>query len=222
MMRRILLMWWELNLTQLHLWYHLHPLRVPLLPRESRKQALHLSNRLLSHLQDVGMLSLTSSHLLQRLAPLLSHPFPSSFHPHLSLHHCPASVVVVPLFACLALRLSLALLVVLLAATRAMLPPQTSGMRRTTHMAISSLRRLNPTRRLALAALSLQHLSHRRLLALSTTENQHQLFPVKRRRRMTMSPAMLVPQQDLTRMKKRTMTLMSSNSFSHVNARLHV
>jgi hypothetical protein len=45
---------------------------------------------------------------------------------------------------------------------------------------------------------------------------------VKRRRRMTMSPAMLVPQQDLRRMKNRTMTLMSLNSFSLVNARLHV
>jgi hypothetical protein len=110
MMKRILLMWWELSLTQLHLWYHLHPLRVPLLPRKSRKQALHLSNRLLSHLQDVSMLSLTSSRLPQRLAPLLSHLFPSSFHPHLSLHHRLASVVVVPLFARLALSLSLALL----------------------------------------------------------------------------------------------------------------
>jgi hypothetical protein len=47
MMRRILLMWWELSLTQLHLLYHLHPLRIPLLPRENGKQALHLSNRLL-------------------------------------------------------------------------------------------------------------------------------------------------------------------------------
>jgi hypothetical protein len=59
-------------------------------------------------------------------------------------------------------------------------------------------------------------------LPLKTTENRHQLFPVKRRRRMTMSRAMLVPQQDLTRMKKRMTTLMSSNSFSLVNAWLHV
>jgi hypothetical protein len=116
-------MWWELSLIQPYLLYHLHPLRVPSLPRESRKQALHLSNRLLSHLQDVGMLSLTSSRLLQRLAPLLSHLFPLLFHPHLSLHHRLASVVIVPLFARLALSLSLALLVVLLAATRAMPSP---------------------------------------------------------------------------------------------------
>jgi hypothetical protein len=223
MMRRILLMWWELSLIQPCLPYHLHPLRVPLLPRESRKQALHLSNCLLSHPQDVGMLSLTSNHLPQRLEHLLSPPFPLLFHLPLSLHHL-SYVAVVPLFKSLALSLSLSLvpLVVLLAATRAMLPLQTSGMRRTSCMAISSLRRSNPTRRLALAALSLQHLSRRHLLALRTTENQHQLFPVKRRRRMTMSPAMLIPQQDLTRMKKRTMTLMSSNSFSLVNARLHV
>jgi hypothetical protein len=128
MMRRIHLMWWELSLIQPYLLCDLHPLRVPLLLRESRKQALHLSNCLLSHLQDVGMLSLTSSRLLQRLAPLLSHLFLSLSHPDLSLHHRLTSIVVVPLFTRLALSLSLALLVVLLAATRAMLPLQTSGM----------------------------------------------------------------------------------------------
>jgi hypothetical protein len=223
MMRRMLLMWWELSLIHLYLLYHLHPLRVPLLQRENRKQALHLSDRLLSHLQDIGMLSLTSSHLLQRLEHLLLPPFPLLSHQPLSLHRL-SYVAIVPLFESPALSLSLSLvsLVVLLAATRAMLPLQTSGMQWTTCMVISSLRRSNPTRRLALAALSPRHLSRCHLLALRTTENQHQLFPVKRRRRMTMSPAMLVPQQDLTRMKKRTMTLMSSNSFSLVNTRLHV
>jgi hypothetical protein len=198
MMRRILLTWWELSLIQPYLLYHLHPLRVPLLPRESRKQALHLSNRLLSHPQDVGMLSLTSSHLLQRLEHLLLPPFPLLFHQLLSLHHL-SYVAVVPLFKSLALSLNLSLslvpLVVLLAATRAMLPLQTSGTRQTTCMAISSLRRSNPTKRLALAALSPQHLSCCHLLALRTTEDRHQLFLAKRRRRMTMSLAMLVPQQ---------------------------
>jgi hypothetical protein len=127
MMRRILLMWWELSLIQPYLLYHLHPLRVPLLLRESRKQALHLSNRPLSHLQDVGMLSLTSNHLLQRLDHLLSPPFPLLFHPLLRLHHL-SYVAVMPLFKSLALSLSLSLvpLVVPLAATRAMLPLQTS------------------------------------------------------------------------------------------------
>jgi hypothetical protein len=163
-------MWWELSLIQPYLLYHLHPLRVPLLLRESLKQALHLSNRLLSHLQDVGMLSLTSSHLLQRLEHLLLPLFPLLFHPLLSLHHF-SYVAVVPLFDSLAHSLSLVLLIALPTATRAKHPLQTSGTWQTTCMTISSLRRSNPTRRLALAALSLQHLSRRRLLALRTTEN---------------------------------------------------
>jgi hypothetical protein len=123
MMRRILLMWWELSMIQPCLLYHLHPLRVPLLLRESQKQALHLSNRLLSHPQDVGMLSLTSGYLPQRLEHLLSLPFHLLFHQLLSLHHL-SYVAVVPLFESPALSLSLSLvpLVVLLAATRATLP----------------------------------------------------------------------------------------------------
>jgi hypothetical protein len=121
------------------------------------------------------MLSLTSSHLLQRLEDLLLPPFPLSFHQPLSLHHL-SYVTVVPLFKSLALSLSQAHLIAPLKATRTMLPFRTSGMQRTTFMAISRLRRLNPIMRLALAALSLQYLSHCHLLPLRTTENQHQLL----------------------------------------------
>jgi hypothetical protein len=58
------------------------------------------------------MLSLTSSHLLQRLEHLLSPPFPLLFHPLLSLHHL-IYVAVVPLFKSPALSLSLSLSLVL-------------------------------------------------------------------------------------------------------------